>query len=466
MWSKRQLASEYRGGFRAWDENIDNQHQRSCYISTPEECRLRKVDPVLVPAARKSCEAPWAECDSPRTQNLRWSSEYSSSYVDQHDVQTEELDQPEDLPIDSLLLPWDKSKNDRGGDNFPMSKEVQEQKQERYADESEEFEQDSLQSSPRNQASAVSNMPLQAPVERRTTNVEVDVKFLIDNATRAANKPRTLDVLGSASKKASLQPEPYRRWRGQGAQPRHALDLELQHFSSESKPATKEEGSRRERRMEQGALKEANRFVVKTCRDISRSSPCKAGRTSQHTGLSTAAGKRTPKPERSVAKKYPVAPRPQSSRSTEPRQYADVGAVPGLPVYQKSPTPSPARAVGLRGISEDNEDRRKEEARKSVAEVRMLNNRTSDTVLAMVSPGLIRTGRQDEEEEERWKKEEAARRDLETRARKASPCRKVAGLRSEEMPTCRTSGVRISKSSVAMLRSSIGELLRDPAVDV
>mmetsp|Transcript_42903 Transcript_42903/g.135382 ORF Transcript_42903/g.135382 Transcript_42903/m.135382 type:complete len:99 (-) Transcript_42903:3426-3722(-) len=50
--------------------------------------------------------------------------------------------------------------------------------------------------------------------------------------TLLACSQRTLDVYGSASKKANLQPEPYKRWRGQGAPPRQTLDLDLERLGT------------------------------------------------------------------------------------------------------------------------------------------------------------------------------------------------------------------------------------------
>jgi len=57
----------------------------------------------------------------------------------------------------------------------------------------------------------------------------------------------------------------------------------------------------------------------------------------------------------------------------EPREYADVGAVPGLPVYQKTPSASPARAAETHMRAAAREVKREEEpGRRSMAEVETL----------------------------------------------------------------------------------------------
>ena len=57
----------------------------------------------------------------------------------------------------------------------------------------------------------------------------------------------------------------------------------------------------------------------------------------------------------------------------EPREYADVGAVPGLPVYQKTPAASPARATETHIRAAAREVKREEEpGRRSMAEVEAL----------------------------------------------------------------------------------------------
>lgn len=113
MWSKRNLAAEYRGGYRGGDPPQPTRSPQSPFI---EHRRARMVDSSQVPAANKMFAPPWAEV---KPEQSRWSSEYHERYAFgaqwyQHmrrgaAPKTEDGDPGglEDIPIDSLLLPWD-----------------------------------------------------------------------------------------------------------------------------------------------------------------------------------------------------------------------------------------------------------------------------------------------------------------------------------------------------------------------
>ncbi|KAJ1480926.1 hypothetical protein T484DRAFT_1900347, partial [Baffinella frigidus] len=72
MWTKRQLACEYRGGYRG-DSSKQSKGRPSPFMTRP-----KMVNPELVPAARKN-SSPWG--DEPEETAGPWASEYSEKYI-------------------------------------------------------------------------------------------------------------------------------------------------------------------------------------------------------------------------------------------------------------------------------------------------------------------------------------------------------------------------------------------------